>query len=87
MVKRKDGSQIGSLIPDDKKSKIDQMSLRAGGTRHVVGKLLTKATTSLHTHSDRWSTQEIIVPQSCASSNLEDFEIPIWESQEKKPFG
>ncbi len=28
-----------------------------------------------------------MVPQSCGSPNLGNFETPTWESQDKKPFG
>jgi hypothetical protein len=45
MAKRKAGSQIGNLIPNHGKSRIDPIPLRAGGVRHVVGKNLTRATT------------------------------------------
>jgi hypothetical protein len=31
--------------------------------------------------------QEVIVPQSCESSNFGDFGTLIWESRDKKPFG
>jgi hypothetical protein len=40
---------------------------------------------------DQRSTQEVIVPQSCKTSSLSDFETPIWdshlESWDKKSFG
>jgi hypothetical protein len=49
MVKRKARSQIGSLTPDHKKSGIDPTSMRVGGVRHSVEKLLTKATTLIQT--------------------------------------
>jgi hypothetical protein len=47
MAKRKAGSQIANLTPDHKKSGIDLIYLAAGGMPHIVGKLLTKATTLL----------------------------------------
>jgi hypothetical protein len=47
MVKRKARSQIVNLTPDDKKSKINPISLRASGMQHVVEKLSMKATTLL----------------------------------------
>jgi hypothetical protein len=47
MAKRKVGSQIVSLILDHEKSRIDPIPLCVGGVQHAVGKLLTKATTSL----------------------------------------
>jgi hypothetical protein len=51
MAKRKAKSQIGSLTPDHKKSGIDPIPLRAGGMRHIVEKLLLKATTLFRTSS------------------------------------
>jgi hypothetical protein len=47
MAKRKAGSQIGSLTPNQKKSGIDPIYLAADNVQHIVGKLLTKATTLL----------------------------------------
>ncbi len=39
MAKRKAENQIGNLIFDNKKSRIDPTLMRAGGMRHVVRKL------------------------------------------------
>jgi hypothetical protein len=47
VAKKKAGNQIGNLIPDHKKLGIALIYLRAGGMRHIVGKLLTKDTTFL----------------------------------------
>jgi hypothetical protein len=44
MVKRKAGSQIGSLTPDHKKLRINLTSMHAGGVWHIVRKLLMRAT-------------------------------------------
>ncbi len=51
MVKRRAGSQTGSLTPDrsEKKSKINPIHLFIEGMKHIVGKLLTRATTLLQT--------------------------------------
>jgi hypothetical protein len=38
-------------------------------------------------HPDRRSEHEVIAPQSCGSFNLDNFETPPRESQDKKPFG
>jgi hypothetical protein len=38
-------------------------------------------------HPNRRFAQKVIIPQSCRSSNVGDFEIPVWESQDKKSFG
>jgi len=47
MAKRKVGNQIGNLIPDHRKSRIDPISMHADGVRYVVGKLFTRPTTLL----------------------------------------
>jgi len=49
MAKRRAGSQIANLTPDQKKSGIDLIYLVADNLRHIVGKLLTRATTFLQT--------------------------------------
>jgi hypothetical protein len=51
MAKRKAESQTASLTPDYEMSGNDLTSVRAGGVRHIVGKLLTRATTLLKTLS------------------------------------
>jgi hypothetical protein len=45
MAKRRAGSQIVSLTPDQKKSGIDPKYLVADDVSHIVGKLSTKVTT------------------------------------------
>jgi len=47
MAKRKPESEIGNLIPNHKKSKIDPISVRANGMRYAVRKFLMKAKTLL----------------------------------------
>jgi hypothetical protein len=47
MAKIKVRSQIGNLSSDHYKSRIDPICLHAGGVRHTIGKLLTRATTLL----------------------------------------
>jgi len=49
MGKRRAGSQIANLIPDQKKSGIDPIYLSADNVPHTVGKLSTRATTLLQT--------------------------------------
>ncbi len=51
MVKRRAGSQIGSLTPDHKKSGIDPIPMFVDGVQHTVGKLLRRATSLLQTSS------------------------------------
>jgi hypothetical protein len=69
MVKRKVDSQIGSLTSNHRKSRIDPISLRAGGVQHVIEKLLTRATTSLQTSS--WSE---VCTRSYKFANLQKFQ-------------
>jgi hypothetical protein len=47
MAKRRVGSQIANLTPDQKKSEIDLNYLAAENMRHIVGKILMQATTLL----------------------------------------
>jgi hypothetical protein len=47
MAKRRAGSQIASLTPDQKKSGIDPIYLATDDVQHAVGKLLTRAITLL----------------------------------------
>jgi len=47
MAKRKAGSQIAGLTPDQKKSGINLIYLAIEGVRHIVGKFLTRVTTLL----------------------------------------
>jgi hypothetical protein len=44
MAKRRAGSQIASLTPDQKKSRIDPIYLATGGVRHTVEKFWTRTT-------------------------------------------
>jgi hypothetical protein len=48
MVKRRAGSQTVSLTSNQKKSRIDLIYLSKDGVQHTIGKLLTNATTLLH---------------------------------------
>jgi hypothetical protein len=87
MAKRKVETQTNSLTPDHEMSGIDLIFVRAGGVRHTVGELLMRTTTLLRPHPDQRSEHKVIAPQSCGSSNLGSFKTPLWESQDKKPFG
>jgi hypothetical protein len=49
--KERSGVKIGSLTHDHKKSRIDPTSVRAGGVRYTVGKLLTRAVSLFQTSS------------------------------------
>jgi len=49
MAKRRAGSQIASLTPDQKKSGIDPIYLVVDDVRQTVGKLSTRASTLLWT--------------------------------------
>jgi hypothetical protein len=50
--------------------------------RHVIEKLLTRATTLLSTSSQR-SARKVMGPQSCRNPNFGNFRTPIWESGTK----
>jgi hypothetical protein len=67
MAKRRVKSQIGSLTPNHWKSGIDLISLHAGGVRHIVNKLSTRATTLLQT-----SSQSEVYTQSYGLSKLRE---------------
>jgi hypothetical protein len=69
MVKRKAGSQTDSLTPNHKKSGIDLVSSCAGGMQHAIGKLSTRATTSLHT-----SSQSEVCTRSYSVAKLQEFQ-------------
>jgi hypothetical protein len=47
MAKRRAGSQIANLTPDQKKSGIDLIYLVENNVQYTVGKLSTRATTLL----------------------------------------
>jgi hypothetical protein len=51
MVKRRAGSQTGSLTLDHKRSEIDPIPVCEDGVRHTVGKLFRRATSLLSTSS------------------------------------
>jgi hypothetical protein len=51
MTKRRARNQIDSLIPDQKKSRIDPIYLAIEGVPHYVEKLLMRATILLQTAS------------------------------------
>jgi hypothetical protein len=51
MAKRKAGSQTGSLIPDQKKSRVNPKYLAAERMRHTIEKLSMRTRTLLQTTS------------------------------------
>jgi len=69
----------------------------SGEVRHTVGKLSKRATTLVQTsfrsefkpepRPNPSSGREVMHIQSPGSPNQDNFETPLWESQEKKPFG
>jgi hypothetical protein len=69
MAKRRVGSQIVNLTPDQKKSGIDPIYLAADNVPHTVGKLSTRATTLLQS-----AFQSEVCSQSYGASKS-------WESQ------
>jgi hypothetical protein len=76
MAKKKAGSQIASLTPDQKKSGIDPIYLAADNMQHIVGKLSTKATILLRPHLDPRYTPKVMGLQSRGSPGWHDFGIP-----------
>jgi len=69
MAKKRAGSQIGSLTPNQKKLGIDPIFVCADGVRHTIGKLLKMATTLLYTTS-RFE----VFSQSYGDSKLWEFQ-------------
>jgi hypothetical protein len=49
--KERPGSQTDNLIPEHKKTGVDQIPLRSGGMRHDVENFSTKVTTLVQTSS------------------------------------
>jgi len=84
MLKRSAGSQIGSLTPDHKKSRIDPIYLAVDNMQHTVGKLSTIATTVLRSHLDPRSSRKVMGLQSRKSPRWRDFGTPTRESRERK---
>jgi hypothetical protein len=74
MAKRKVGSQIANLTPDQKKSGIDLIYLAIEGVQHTIEKLSTRAITLLQTASrfEVWS-QSYGAPKS-QESQLAQFQ-------------
>jgi hypothetical protein len=88
MAKRRVGSQIAYLIPDPKKSGINPIYLNAGGVRHTVGKLLTRATTLLQNRimirgllAKLWGSKVAGVPFGAILG------LPFGSPGREKPFG
>jgi hypothetical protein len=73
MAKRRAGSQIANLTPDQEKSGIDLIYLFADGVRHTVGKLSTMATTLLQTAS-----RSEVCSQSYGAPKLRESQKAIW---------
>jgi hypothetical protein len=69
MAKRKAGSQIANLTPNQKKSVIDPIYLSTNDLQHTVGKLSTRATTLLYTApQSKVCSQSYGAPKSRESS-------------------
>jgi len=65
MAKRKTRSQIDNWTLNHEKSRIDLISLRAGGVRHTIEKFLTRVITLLQTSSQlEVCTQSYGAPKS-----------------------
>jgi len=87
MAKRRANSQTDNLTHDHTKSGINLTPVCVGGMWHTVGKLSRRAITCCRPHPNRRSEQKIMITQSPESPNQDIFEIPPWESRDKKPFG
>jgi len=87
MAKRKAGSQIGSLTPDHKKSRIDSNFVHADEVRYTIGKLSTRATTLLQTSSRSEVWARSYGPQSCENPTLVVSGLPFRNPRTKRPFG
>jgi hypothetical protein len=61
--------------------------VRAGGVRHTVEKISTRASSCFKPCPDRRSKREVIVAQSCESPNPGSFETSLREFWDKKSFG
>jgi len=79
MAKRRDGSQIASLIPDHKKSGIDPIYLASGGVPHIVGNLLTRATTLLQI-----ALRSEVCSQSYGAPNLRESHLAQFRKSREK---
>ncbi len=77
MVKRRAGSQTGSLTLEHKKWGIDPILVCAVGVWHTVGKQVC-----FRPHPNPRSESRIMSSQSHGSPNRDRFGTPPWESQE-----
>jgi len=81
MAKRRTGSQIANLTPNQKKSRIDLIYLVAGGVRHTIGKLSMRAITLLQIASrSKVCSQSYGAPKSWESRMAR-----FWDSHSKVP--
>jgi hypothetical protein len=91
MGKRRAASQTSSLTPDHKKSGIDPISTCVGGVQHGVEKLLKRATRLVWSSSrSKIKARSCDGPKSRKSKPRQfrdSFGTPLWESQDKEPFG
>ncbi len=82
MAKRKVGNQSDNLTPDHGKSRINPIPLCAGGMRHAIEKLLTRATTLVQTPSQSEVCTRNYRPAKLRDSQPQRF----WDSWDKKSF-
>ncbi len=76
MAKRRADSQIDNLISDHSKLGIAPISLRAGGIRHTIGKIPTRATMLLQTSFQSEVCTQSYEPPKLRESQLWEF----WDS-------
>jgi hypothetical protein len=65
---------------------INLIPLRVGDVQHDIGKVLRRDTTLVQTSSRSEVCTKSYSPAKLRTLSLGDFETPIWESRDKKPF-
>jgi len=76
MAKRRAGSQIVNLTPDQKKSRIDPIYLSADGVRHTLESSQRSLQLCFKSHLDPRFAQKVMGLQSRGNPNLGDFGTP-----------
>jgi hypothetical protein len=84
MAKRRAGSQIANLTPDQKKSGIDPIHLVADNVPHTVGSSRQELQLCFITHFDPRFARKVTGLQSRGSLGWRDFGTRTRESREKK---
>jgi hypothetical protein len=87
-LKRRSGVKRAIWLPTTKKLGIDPIPVCVGGVRHIIGKLLRRATSLLCFRPyPNWRFElGVMSSQSPRSPNRDSFGTPPSESRDKKPF-